>query len=243
MLVSDYDNTFYTSSHQIRLNVEAVKKFRNKGNKFVLTTARDFNSIKEEINKYSIPYDYLNCYNGLVTYNSNDSLINTKYFDGDNLKYIKQLINKYNLIKEIMIFNEKGFVCSIKNTKESQNIIEKENMNFKNIVALKIIPKNLFKLCEITAYIRENMENIKIDETPLSFTVYPKCNKVNGIDFIKQIEKVNEKDIYTVGDDSSDLEMIEKYNGYNMLISNLELYTVSKGTCTSVKQLIKKIDK
>ena len=38
--------------------------------------------------------------------------------------------------------------------------------------------------------------------------------KANGIDYIKSILKINDDDIYTIGDNINDLEMINRYNGY-----------------------------
>ena len=88
LLVSDYDDTLYTSDYSIRLNVEAIKKFRKNGNLFAISTARDFTSIKEEIKKHNIPYDFLSCYNSNAIYDKDDNIIRVKYL-------IKIFLNHY----------------------------------------------------------------------------------------------------------------------------------------------------
>ena len=39
MIVSDYDETLYQNAEQLKINIEAIKKFREQGNIFVLSTA------------------------------------------------------------------------------------------------------------------------------------------------------------------------------------------------------------
>ena len=47
MLVSDYDGTFKSNIKNLKINIEAVNRFRENGNLFAISTARSFNSIKK----------------------------------------------------------------------------------------------------------------------------------------------------------------------------------------------------
>ena len=86
ILVSDYDNTFYTNEEQLYKNIENIKKFQEEGNIFVISTSRSWKSIKKEIDEYKIPFDYLCCNTGgtifdnkgssLFVGNISDSIIN-----------------------------------------------------------------------------------------------------------------------------------------------------------------------
>ena len=71
LLVSDYDGTLKSSVKDLMLNIEAINKFREKGNLFVIITGRG-KSIREYIEEYNIPYDYLICENGAIIYDKND---------------------------------------------------------------------------------------------------------------------------------------------------------------------------
>lgn len=41
------------------------------------------------------------------------------------------------------------------------------------------------------------------------------CNKIISINKIKRLESLNDKDIYTIGDDINDIKMISYYNGFH----------------------------
>ena len=63
LLVSDYDLTLkliydFDNDLLIRANVAAIKKFMDEGNIFMLNTGRAYDSIKEEVNKNHVPYNY-----------------------------------------------------------------------------------------------------------------------------------------------------------------------------------------
>src|SRR5574344_513211 len=85
LLVSDYDGTLNpdcTHLEELRLNIKAIRNLKESGHKFMLSTGRNFSSIKEEIKKHNIPYDYLSCNDGAALFNENDELIMASYIDG-----------------------------------------------------------------------------------------------------------------------------------------------------------------
>lgn len=59
ILISDYDETFYQSDIDIKKNIDEVTEFRTLGNLFVLATEKNYVDLKQKIDKYEIPYDYL----------------------------------------------------------------------------------------------------------------------------------------------------------------------------------------
>jgi len=58
ILVSDYDDTFKTRIHDLKINVREIEKFRERGNVFAIATGRPFSSIIKEINKHGIKLVY-----------------------------------------------------------------------------------------------------------------------------------------------------------------------------------------
>ena len=232
LLATDYDYTLFRSNRGIKLNIDAIKDFKNKGNKFAIVTARSFRYIKQQIDLYNIPYDYISCNCGNTIFNSheNNPLISVEYLNNylknDIAYYLEKLKNKGD-IKNIMYYNE--YDCtSFSNGSVVE--IEAEFSQYKNISTIVKEIQTFFCPIEIQQF--QNTIFIKKHKT--------KSDAVREIAYVARISLEN---IFTVGDSMNDLEMIRDYNGYNMLFSDPILYKVSKGTVTSVRQLIKKINK
>ena len=230
LLVSDYDCTLFRNCIQIRANIEAIKKFRSGGNKFVIATGRSFMHIKSTIYSYKIPYDYLICNDGSTVFDKNDNLLSVEYLENYEIKDIEYYLQ---------ILKNSGFIDKITYYNEYTNV-------FPTYSSIIEIAANFKKNKSCTFYVKE------IEDLFHSIGVYyfgnelyikkPK-NKSMAIKEIERIENVEPKNIFTVGDDFNDFEMIRDYNGYNMPFSHPSLRKVSNGTVTSVKQLIKKINK
>ncbi len=226
-LVSDYDGTYKEDikGKNIISNNKAIKNFLDKGNKFVIATGRSYTSIKKEINKYNIPYNYLICNNGSVIFNDQDELIYKYPIPEEILIEALDMLSMSEKIKKIELFDTKGNI-----TQTNSEIIELLcQVSIKNIQELKRI-KNILNCLECTSFL-----NIALFKTP--------SNKKDGIEIIAKKEKINTSDIYTIGNDINDLEMLKAYNGYKIIYSNPKLLLKNIKTITSVKSLIKKINK
>lgn len=226
-LVSDYDGTYKEDikGKNIISNNKAIKKFLDKGNKFAIATGRSYTSIKKEINKYNIPYNYLICNNGSVIFNDQDELIYKYPIPEEILIEALDMLSMSEKIKKIELFDTKGNI-----TQTNSEIIELLcQVSIKNIQELKRI-KNILNCLECTSFL-----NIALFKTP--------SNKKDGIEIIAKKEKINTSDIYTIGNDINDLEMLKAYNGYKIIYSNPKLLLKNIKTITSVKSLIKKINK
>ena len=97
MLISDYDGTLNVNDDllfkiDLKLNINAIKEFRCKGNIFVISTARGYNSIKEEIVKYNIPYDYLTCNNFKLQYRNFHTYIKNECTKLDGANFLKNYL-------------------------------------------------------------------------------------------------------------------------------------------------------
>ena len=61
LLVSDYDGTLNPPGgpfriHNLQLNIDAIHRFREEGNKFMISTGRTLPGIRQEIEKHQIPF-------------------------------------------------------------------------------------------------------------------------------------------------------------------------------------------
>ena len=72
LLVSDFDDTFYTDDINVLKNIKELEKYK-KNNLFMLSSGRSFNSLKKMCLKYNIPYDYLSCCDGSILYDKNNN--------------------------------------------------------------------------------------------------------------------------------------------------------------------------
>ena len=86
VLVVDYDRTLYINHNDMLNNIKAIDKFRSKGNIFIIATGRTYDSLKNEIDKYGINYDYLILNHGaLVIKKDNTPLFHYKLNRNDLL--------------------------------------------------------------------------------------------------------------------------------------------------------------
>lgn len=232
-LISDYDGTLkpfdenpnFIENYTFNKNIHEVNNFVKQGNLFMISTGRSTESIKKEIQKYKILYNYLSSYNGRVVLDKDNKLINAKYIDENFIKEINSI--KEN-IKDIMLYNEFG------------KTIEKNNL-----IYIYITVDNL-KICkEIIEKIEVKYPNIKISYNYLlkRMVIRTEFNKSLGIKKLLEKENISisKENIFTIGDESNDLEMLNDYNGYHVLLSNPNLYLNINNPISSVHKLIKKI--
>ena len=216
LLISDYDGTLYIDNEkQLRKNIEAIKEFRKNGNIFVISTARGYNSIKEEINKYQIPYDYLTCVNGSIIFDKDNNIIYKNTLSVDDLFKIKNILESN--IHFIDIYDNT-------NNSISSNILYVSSKEFWK-----------YKL------IKEQLIDYDVIMRNYNLFIKKHSSKLDGANFLKDYLKI--EDIYAVGDSEDELELLRTYNGYKMILSSPCLYNKNIKTTTSVHKVIKKIKK
>ena len=220
LLASDYDKTLKNGFIILKLNLKQLKKFIQDGNIFLLNTGRPYQSIKKEIIKYNIPYHYLSCNDGNILFNHKDQVI---YIS--NLEKIieKELLDLTNILNFQIIP-----IKYLSNVLEYEIIISKLNklflLNLDKIMIKYNMCYKIFKEKEIHIYIYSNL-----------------VSKSKPIDYIKKKENIMDYNIYTVGDNINDLEMLRDYNGYAMYHASKEIKEIAGNTCFSVSNLIRKL--
>lgn len=192
LLVSDFDGTFFDVNY-IK-NIEFIKE--NKSLDFVIATGRNFISLKKDL---KIKCKYYICNDGGYILDSNYKLIYRNYIKENIVKII------YSRIKEL------GYIEYFFDNVET---INKNIVDNVNKISIKIKENNVKKdieyllngLSDVYAYISTNWINIiNIDS-----------KKSKAIDFILNFN--NYDNIYVIGNDVNDIDMLRKYNGY--LINN-----------------------
>ncbi len=227
LLVSDYDGTFNEdkSLSKINNNIDAVKRFMSNGNLFAFATGRSFYSIKEETSRYKIPYDYLICNNGSAIFDRDDNLIFQNTILIDTIKKTLIYLNKLGFIKSLEFKDAYG-----RNTTNYNEIIEIIcTLKFRNSLDARKVMKEISFLSSFS------FMNIIIFKEEF--------DKKDGIYIVSEIEGVDSKEIYTIGDASNDKGMLLEFNGYKMLYSYPEILFSRAKLTSSVKTLIRKIER
>lgn len=221
LLASDYDKTLNSFDYDLKLNIMFLKKFMNSGNIFLLNTGRPYKSIKREINKFNIPYNYLSCNDGNIMFNKNNDILYNSNLSNLILNDLNNLKNKYNLKIIPITFND--------------SLLEFE-INISSISdSFKLDLNKVLEKYNLTCQVFKNIKHFSI-------YIYSKeISKSTPIEYLKNKYSLDSKKIYTIGDHYNDIPMIKDYNGYAMKWAKKEVKDVAVDSCYTVASLIKKI--
>lgn len=225
MIVSDYDQTFYINDEDIAKNKEMVTKFEKVGNIFIIATGRSYLDFKNKANAYNIKYNYAILNHGATIIDKQDMIIHN--FSIDDL-VIKKLENEICLSKATRFF-----CCS--------GLESRVDINHKNLTKIHI----KYDTKEEAMKINETL-NSKYSQFINSYYVgnhsieiiSNQTNKSKAIKLLTQKFKIEEENVYTIGDGYSDIQMVKDFNGYCMEEAVEELKKVAKKQYKSVSDLI-----
>lgn len=228
VLVSDYDDTFYLNDKDIENNKKAVEEFRKQKNIFVIATGRSYYDFKNKVNLYDIKYDYVIINHGATILDKNDNILANFSIDNEVIENIK---NDLKLDKSV-----KYFCCSKLESRvnfDHKNLTKiNVNYNLKEdaIVVNDMLNSKYFKY--INSYqINDKTIEIISSKTDKSIAINTLLNKLG----------IPKENVYTIGNGSSDIKMIEDFNGYAIINSKDELKKVAKKEYNSVSDLIKEM--
>ncbi len=226
ILASDFDNTLFVKDERIfKENIDAVNRFREKKNIFVIITGRGMANIKNELLKYNISYDYLICENGAMIFDSDDNVIKSTYLNKEDVLTIIDMINKNNY-KYIL---DDGY-----------NYIENMDVDITKLVCIflyrntvKNPEKTLSEIINSTntySYLSDNNINI----------VNKSVNKLESLKYLINIIGIKDN-IYTIGDAVNDISMIEYYQGGIMSRHEKELNQLPNKNYDTLKDYIEEL--
>ena len=200
LLVSDYDGTIFDIDNlkNSRKNIDAIKRFKDNGNLFAIATARTFLSIKNQTDKFKIPYDYLICSDGGCVFDKDDNIIYSNSIDINLLLKIHSYLLSLPFVKKFKYLDSFG-----RNTDKFDDVQQVYvEVYFKNTLEMLKIKKALAPLTGIGI---------------LSVCYFYKNTlKTDGIKVISGLENLYKKDIYTIGNGNNDICMLREYNGFRV---------------------------
>ena len=227
LLVSDYDGTYNSDIGfpSIATTNKCIEEFRRDGNLFAIATARNYNSLKREIDRYNIPYDYLICSNGCSIFDKDDKIIYSDPISIESCQKALSILYKYDIIFKRYLLDVYG----------------NETTNLDEVCEIYVFI-NPFKYRKI-AKLKNELSFLSIFKFLHIMTLTEKSDKSFAIERVwrEQCDVLPRENIYAIGNASNDKMMIESYNGYRMFLSSPGLISTGTESVTSVSKLVKKI--
>jgi HAD hydrolase, family IIB len=220
VLASDFDNTLFVEEEiSFEENIKSIREFMLMGNIFIIITGRSYTDLKQMLNKYKIPYNYLFCEDGARIYNNMDLCIDEVKINHEKVENILEILENYNC----------GYILDdgIEETTDTKNVVKVVIPYTDKKLASKIL-RDITKHVEIYGYISNNYINI----------ISHKINKYLSLKKFIKIEEIKEKDLYVIGDNINDLEMLENFNGVIMKKHSKDLNKINKKEVDSLNVFI-----
>lgn len=222
LFVSDYDMTLAINRVVDDKVINAIKKWREKGNIFAIATGRNKFSILEQTYKNNIEVDYIIANNGALIIDRNNNILLKEEIEKNNaMEVINYLYNEYEGSVEISNENEILSIIPRKGEhnlpfKVDKKITIEEAKNISNIIQINKTSPDV----NTTEIIQDEINN-KFD-TVIAYgnitaidIVKRNISKATGIQNLENILKdKNIEKILVAGDSNNDIDMIKKYDGY-----------------------------
>lgn len=122
ILICDYDQTLYLNDEDMDKNKIAIKKFREKGNIFVIATGRSYFDFHNKVDLYNFWYDYVIINHGATILDKNNNVFTNFSIKNEIIDNIK---NDLQLEKSL-----KGFCCS--------KLDSRVNFNHKDLTKINV---------------------------------------------------------------------------------------------------------
>lgn len=240
LFVTDYDNTLYVNDEEIKEAIKELERIRKKDFKVVISTGRSIPSIKKEVIKHNIPFDYLSCADGSLIYDNNYNLLKEHHMDKEIIKEIPNLVKNITY-EEIQYSYDTGY----------ENYLDlSKNISSVNIVIFENCYNNEMRKRWIDLQKRfptYNYLNYKHFYSVTKSYLYYLCiknkdvSKSKGIEFLANHLNINKEDIYVIGDSDNDYEMIRDFNGVCVTNSTDQIKQVSKCVYKKISDFLKEL--
>lgn len=247
LLASDYDGTLRYEAKVVEEDLEAVKRWQNAGNLFVVVTGRSMESFLEEIKRNNLHCDFIVLNNGGVIYDGSGKCLQVCYMDfGKALEvidYIRTLpcasyvINDGFYRHRIVVdpTQEDHKYANMPQEKNEQEILDGGK------IAQIVISLNDEELAQqIVRYVNEQFgSHIQAYANKNCVDIVPTgVSKAEGLSYVSHYIGMDEEKIYTIGDSYNDLPMIEQYHGFSVGMAPEEVQEKSEHVYFSVADCI-----
>ena len=199
VLATDFDKTFFPDDIiTLEENIQKMKIWRKKGYLFVIATGRNFPFLLIDLEKYNISFDYAICNDGGKIYNKDGKCLFSKDIPLKCNKQILSTVKKDPNTFDYFIDSGNGLIKD-ENILANAIIIKPIDISKAYLLLDKIVKENP----EVHGYISDNWINIT-EKT---------VNKMTGLNNFLKMLAIDKKNLYTIGDNLNDYQMITTFNG------------------------------
>ena len=224
IIVSDFDNTFYTAEYE--KNVQLIKSFIEKGNKFIIATGRPIYLLKPDIEDYNLDCSYIVCNDGGVIFDSEGKKIFEENIDKEVAKEVYELLSKDDNFEEVFIDTALNFSKDINDTFNAILALPKDKK-----IAQKQIDELMEKYPSIQGYISHRWLNI----------LNKNSSKGNAIKMLMNMNNWSYDDVITIGDNYNDVSMLENFNSF-IIKGDKNIEDKAKYVVNNFKEMLEIID-
>lgn len=241
LLASDIDGTLFVDGKVDNKSIEYIKKFRENGHAFLLSTGRNLGGVKHLLKEYDLEPDGFIVCNGAVVLDKELNVIHNELIDDNILKQIFEEAKdntEYNFYfsDSENLYVVKGYnshpMLSMADVEEKMNVVFIDEKDFYkntyqvNIIGIDIKDNSIEKAKEKINVLQEKFEDKLSMYRNHSFIdiVAKGASKSDGISKVLKAYGVEEDNVFVIGDSWNDLSMFEKYkNSYTFTYAEDEL--------------------
>lgn len=225
-IASDFDETIYLINDEIttKENITSIRDFMSKGNSFCIISGRNYTDIKVLLNDLDIPYTYLICEDGAKIFNSVDQCLDTIYLEKDEIEKIIKILDE----EEYDYYLDDGY-----NKTENLDDTVKIVINCKDREEAEKIEKNIKSKIDIHIYASRVHVNI----------IHKTVNKKNALEKLFYLEDLDFNDLYVIGDNDNDYEMLKRFKGGVITNHHKILDELNKKEFDSLHKFIEYVEK
>ena len=233
LFVTDYDGTFYKDIESLKENIKLLQRLPS-NIKIMISTGRSYPSIKNQVDMYHIPYDYLSCADGSILYDHEGNILTMFQMDNKIIKPFQVFYQNLHF-EEIQFVYKEGYSNTINKSGDLLGInvcLANENYT-KDIVDAFLKMKKLYPQYNFLNYMHPNFSYLCIK--PKGIT------KASTIHYLVKEIKINKKDIYVIGDSYNDYDMLKDYSGVCVKDSCDEILAICEKRYDNVSNYLKEI--
>ncbi|MGL5821468.1 MAG: HAD-IIB family hydrolase [Sarcina sp.] len=212
-LISDVDHTIYFLDNRSVRNSKAIKEFQNAGNKVIACTGRSLNGIIETEKEIDIKFDYYLLLNGAMVVDEKMNIISHKYIDESCIQGILDITGNANVSVCVNDGFDYHLVKGNHPKLKLKSISELKEIKLSGLSVGYQGDDNQFDdlLNGIANEInRVHGEMVTAYKNTRYIDIVPKgCSKGYAIKKLQQKWKLENKDIFTIGDSENDITMLE----------------------------------
>lgn len=224
LLATDYDGTLKYQDHVTKEDRDAILRWKEAGNLFVIDTGRSMESILGEATKYDLPVDYFVTNNGGMLFNNKQEELFSSYLDTAlSLEIMKSAHTQPDCVSYVANDGFYRHRIIINDQLEEHrypglepNMSEEDLWKMGKYAQIVISLENRERAKELETKLREEYGDcIEAYANKYVVDVVPKgMSKATGIEIVRKKEGIDLEDLYTIGDAANDLTLMEYgYNG------------------------------